>query len=137
MAVPKQNTISTQTTQLSVICEDRPGTLAHLAKVLGDSKVNIVAMSCAWIGVQGVVRIIVDNVKKARSILDRERLSYTEQDVLQVVFPNSPGRLGEFAGKLAEENINIISAYGTSVKDSKKASVVFQVSDLEKAARIR
>jgi hypothetical protein len=123
--------------QLTVPCEDRPGTLAHLAKLLGDSKVNIVAMNCATYGAQGTVQIIVDDVNKARKILDGARLPYTEQNVLRVELPNSPGCLGEFAGKLAVRDINITSGYATAVEGSKKASIVLEVSDLERAARIR
>ena len=137
MSTAKQLTVSRKAKQLSIACEDRPGTLAQLAKLLGDSQVNIVAMSCAPLGVQGIVRIVVDDVNRARSVLDREHLSYTEQDVLHVELPNSPGCLGEFAGKLAEQNINITTAYGTAAKGSRKATVIFKVSDLDKAAGIR
>lgn len=45
--------------------------------------------------------------------------------------------LGKFAGKLAAKDVNIVSGYQTTVKGSKKASVVLAVSDLDKAARIR
>jgi hypothetical protein len=136
MPKAKRLTVSRKVKQLSVTCEDRPGTLARLAKVLGDSKVNIVAMSCSPVGVQGAVRIVADDLKKAKSVLDDEHLSYTEQDVLYVELPNSPGCLGEFAGKLAEHNINITTAYGTSVQGCRKATVILKVSDLEEAARI-
>jgi hypothetical protein len=123
--------------QLTVSCEDRPGTLAHLAKMLGDEKVNIVAMNCATFGVRGAVQIVVDDADKAKKILDGVRFPYTEQDVLTVELPNSPGCLGEFAGKLAAQNINIAAGYGTAASGSKKATLVLTVSDLEKAASIR
>jgi hypothetical protein len=42
--------------------------------------------------------------------------SYTEQDVLHVELENVPRCLGEFAGKLAEQNINITTAYGSAAK---------------------
>ena len=57
--------------------------------------------------------------------------------MLQVELPNLPGALGDFAGKLAAKEINITSGYATTVKGAKKASAVFAVSDLEKAARVR
>ena len=64
-------------------------------------------------------------------------LSYAEADVLHVEIPHQPGALGYFAGKLAAKEINITSGYATTVKGSKKASAVFAVSDLGKAARAR
>ena len=123
--------------QLSVRVENRPGTLAHVARVLGDAKVNILAFLTTTLGAEGSVQVVVDNVNKARNALDREKLPFTEEDVLQVVLPNVPGALATFAGKLAAKDINITSGYQTSVKGSKKATVVFAVSDLEKARRVR
>jgi hypothetical protein len=137
MPAAKQLAFSRQAKQLSIDCQDRPGTLSKLAKLLGESDVNIVAMSCATVGVQGAVHVIVDDLRRAKKVLDREHVSYTEQDVLHVELENLPGCLGEFAGKLAEQNINITTAYGSAVKGCKKATVVFKVSDLERAARIR
>jgi len=126
-----------KTKQLTISAEDRPGTLARIAKILGDSQVNIIAMNCATFGVHGAVQIVVDDVDKAKRILDGLRLPYTEQDVLYLELPNSAGCLGEFAGKLAAQNINVTAGYGTAVKSANKASVVLRVSDLEKASRIR
>lgn len=123
--------------QLTVSCEDRPGTLAHLAKMLGAEKVNIVAMNCATFGVRGAVQIVVDDTAKAKKVLDRVRFPYTEQDVLTVELPNSPGCLGEFADKLAAQGINIAAGYGTATSGSKEANLVLTVSDLDKASRIR
>jgi hypothetical protein len=137
MPAAKQLSFSRKAKQLSITCDDRPGTLSKLARLLGEWDVNIVAMSCAPIGVQGTIHFVVDDLEKARQVLDREHVSYTEQDVLHVELENLPGCLGEFAGKLAEQNINITTAYGSAVKGSTKASVVFRVSDLERAARIR
>lgn len=135
--MPNTRMVSRKERELSVICEDRPGTLSHLAKVLGNAKVNILAASCTTSGVQGAVRVIVDDVPRAKNILDREHLSYTEHDVLYVELPNLPGSLAEFSGKLAAQNINVTNAYGTATKGTKKAIVIFRLSDLDKAASIR
>jgi hypothetical protein len=137
MPAAKQLTFSRKAKQLSVTCEDRPGTLARLAKLLGEWDVNIIAVSCAPLGVQGAVHIVVDDEERAKKVLDQEHVSYTEQDVLHVELKHLPGCLGKFAEKLAEQNINITTAYGSAAKGSKRATVVFKVSDLEQAARIR
>ncbi len=123
--------------QLTIPCENRPGTLAHVAKVLGDAKVNILSCLTTTSGNEGQAHAIVDNVNKAKKALEAAGLSYTEADVLQVELPNTPGALGKFAGKLAEKDINITLGYATGVKGSKKAGLVLAVSDLDKAARIR
>jgi hypothetical protein len=123
--------------ELTLRCENRPGTLAQIARVLGDAKVNILAFLTTTSGTEGTVQVVVDNVNKAKKALAGAALSYTEADVLQVELPNLPGALGSFAGKLAAKDINITSGYQTAVKGSKKASMVLAVSDLRKAARVR
>jgi hypothetical protein len=137
MPAAKQLAFSRKARQITITCEDRPGTLSRLAKLLGEWDVNIIAMSCAPIGVQGDVHVVVDDMERAKNVLDRENISYSEQDVLHVELENLPGCLGEFAGKLAEQDINITTAYGSAVKGCKKATVIFKVSDLDKAVRIR
>ncbi len=123
--------------QFTVPCENRPGTLAHVARVLGDAKVNILAFLTTTSGAEGSVQVVVDNANKAKKALEGAGLSYSEADVLSVELPNLPGALGHFAGKLAAKEVNITSGYATTMKSSKKASVVLAVSDLDKAARVR
>ena len=128
--------VSRRERELSITCDDCPGTLFRLAKILGDAKVNIVATSCTTTGAQGAVRVIVDDVPRAMKALDSEHLSYTEHDVLCVELPNLSGSLASFTGKLATQDINITTVYGTATKGSKKAIIIFRVSDLDKAAGI-
>ena len=123
--------------QLTVPCQNRPGELARIAKVLGDAKVNILSCLTTTSGSEGATHLVVDNMNKAKTALEGAGLSYTEADMLQVELPNTPGALGKFAGKLAEKGINITLGYQTSVKGSRKASLVLAVSDLDKAARVR
>lgn len=123
--------------QLIVSCENRPGSLAHIAKVLGDAKVNILGFLTTTSGTEGSVQLVADNPNKTKKALERAGLSYTEQAALQVELPNLPGALASFAAKLVAKEVNITSGYLTSTKGSKKASLVLSVSDLEKATRIR
>ena len=77
--------------QLSVRVENRPGTLAHVARVLGDAKVNILAFLTSTLGAEGSVQVVVDNVNKAKKVLEGAGLAYTESDVLHIELPNLPG----------------------------------------------
>ena len=134
--MPARST-SRKAVQFTIGCEDRPGTLASLAKLLGKDGVNIAAMSCAPTGVLGCIHLVTDNETLTRKVLDREHISYTEQDVLEVKLPNLPGYLGTFAEKLAAQKINITTAYGSAPNGAKEATVIFRVSDLRKASKIR
>ena len=68
-AMPKVN-------QLTVRCENRPGTLAHIATVMGEAKVNILGFLLTTSGSKGFVKLVVDNVVNAdRSWIIRETFS--------------------------------------------------------------
>jgi hypothetical protein len=123
--------------QLTLSHENLPGMLASIAKVLGNEKINILSCVTMASGTTGTTYLVVDKVEKARKALANARLPYTKADVLRVELPNTPGALARFAGKLAQEDINITLGYQTSTKGSRKASIVLAVSDLDKAAIIR
>jgi hypothetical protein len=114
--------------QLTVALENRPGTLAHVTKVLADAKVNIVALLGSTAGAQGSVQVVVDNVNKAKKALGGAGLSYNEGTLEQVELANKAGALAQLAGRLAKKGINIDCAYATVHKNAKKAVVVLGTS---------
>ena len=114
--------------QLTVPLENRPGQMAHVAKVLASAKVNILALLGSTAGAQGSVQVVVDNVNKAKKALGEAGLSYAEGTLEQVELANKPGALAELAGKLAKKGINIDCAYATAHKSAKKAVVVLGTS---------
>ena len=114
--------------QLTVSLENRPGTLAHMGKVLADAKVNITALLNSTSGAQGTAQVVVDNVNRAKKALSGVGLSYTEGTLEQIELANKPGALAELAGKLAKKGINIDCAYATMPKGAKKAVVVLALS---------
>jgi hypothetical protein len=103
---------------------------------MGDANVNVLGFLLTTSGTKGHVKLVVDDVEKAKEALDEEGLFYTEQVVLHAKLANVPGALGRFAGKLAAKKVNITSGYQTVERDSKKASVVLEVSNLDKALRV-
>ena len=123
--------------QLTVSCENRPGTLANLTRILGDAKVNILAFNAGSAGAMSYVQLVVDNAKRAKRALKAKEISYYEERVLHVTLPNVPGALSGFVSKLAAKGINIGAAYQTAAEGSRQASVVLAVSHLGIAARIR
>jgi len=114
--------------QFTVALENRPGMLAHVAKVLADAKVNVLAVLGSTAGTQGSVQVVVDNANKAGKALGGAGLTYTEGTLEQYELANKPGALADLAGKLARKGINIDCAYATAHKSAKKAVVVLGTS---------
>ena len=123
--------------QFTVSHENLPGILAHIAKVLGDAQVNILAFVTTTSGREGLTHLIVDRSDTAKKAFVGAGLAYTEADVLHLELPNTPGALGKFARKVAQEDINITLGYATGGKGSRKTTVVLAVSDLDKGDLIR
>src|SRR6266567_2153815 len=100
--------------QLTISHENLLGMFAHIAKVLGDAQVNILAFVTATSGREGLTHLIVDRSDTPKKAFASAGLAYTEADVLQLELPNTPGALGKFARKLAQEDVNITLGYATS-----------------------
>src|SRR2546427_7572977 len=64
--------------QLTVALENRPGTFAHMAKVLADAKVNIVALLNSTAGAQGSAQVVVGNANSAKNALGAAGPPYTK-----------------------------------------------------------
>ena len=120
--------------QLTISCDNAPGSLARIAGILGSAKVNILALNASSAGAMGYIQFVVDNGTKAKKALEGNGISCYEEFVLHTTLPNVPGALAKFARKLAAKDINIGACYQTTVKGSKKASVVLAVSHLQNAA---
>jgi hypothetical protein len=124
-------------TQLTVTCENRPGTLAELTRILSSAKVSILALNAGSAGAMAYVQIVVTNSNKAKKALKTKKVPYYEERVLHVKLPNVPGALSDFAAKVAAKGVNIGAAYHTAVEGAKEASWVLAVSHLGIADRIR
>ena len=114
--------------QLTISLENQPGTLAHVARVLADAKVNLLALLGNTTGPQGSAQVVVDDIRKAKKALEQALLLYSEGTVEEFELANKPGALADLTEKLAKKGINIDSAYASMPKGAKKAVIVIATS---------
>lgn len=124
------------TKELSIQLENQPGTLGKVCRALADRGVNILAFQSIPSEVESQVRLIVDNPTTAKSVLDDQKLKYTETTVAQVKLPHRPGELARAASKLGEANININYGYCGIEPGSNEPLLIFGVTDADRAAKI-
>jgi hypothetical protein len=122
--------------EFTVLMDDRPGTLGKTCRALADRNVNILAAHSFPIGGKSVVRFVFDNPTAAKSVLDSERVPYTESEVLQVKLTHKPGAIAKAASKLGDANININYLYCGLEGGTNTPLVVFGVAEAGKAAPI-
>ncbi len=101
-------------TQLSVFLENKPGAFARICSTFAKEGVNLLAIMVEDAVDHAVVRMVVDNPKKAKDLLEDHGAVSLENEVLAVEMKNQPGQLVHIAEKLANAKINIDYAYGSS-----------------------
>jgi len=120
--------------QISIFLENKPGVLANVCKTLGAHDVNIRGMSISDTVDHAVVRLIVNDPRKAIHVLGEHGALVVETDVLAVKLDDKPGALAKLAAKFARGKVNIEYSYGTS--DGTEATVFVRVSDVKKAVQL-
>jgi hypothetical protein len=124
------------TKEFTVLMDDRPGTLGKVCRALADRNLNILALQSFPIGGKSVTRFIVDNPTTAKTVLDGERLTCTETEVVQVKLPHKPGEIARVASRLGEAKINIDYAYCGLEPGTNSPLVFFGVAEVGKATPI-
>lgn len=124
------------TTEFSVQMQDQPGTLGKICRALADRGLNILAFQSINLEGKSQVRLVADNPATTKSVLDNQKLKYTEKQVAQVALPHRPGELARAASKLGEANVNINYAYCGINPSSHEPFLIFGVADASRAAKI-
>lgn len=122
------------TEQLSVFLENKPGVLAKFCATLSAEKINIRGISVTDSVDHAVVRMVVDEPTKALHLLGERHTLALETEVLAVELEDRPGALAGVAKKLADAEINIEYAYGSSSEN--KSLLFMRVSDIQKAKKV-
>jgi hypothetical protein len=122
--------------QLSILAENKPGTLARVTKILAKEKINIRSITISSHGEFGIINAIVDHPRQAQKALDREGLSVNLKDIIAVPIEDKPGAFDKLVQLLAGKNINIENSYGFVLESWKKAIIILDVQELEMAREI-
>ena len=122
--------------QFSVFMVNKPGVLARVLAEFAGAKVNITAITMMDSAEHGVMRVVFEEPKKARTVLDSLNMPYNETDVLCVNLANKSGALATVAEKLAKGHINISYAYCTAGAKGGRTTGVLKVSDVKKAMKL-
>ena len=127
---------ATTVLQFSVFLVNKPGVLAQVTRALGEAKVNIVAMTLVDSQEHGVLRLVVEDPNKTRTVLERLNLPMTETEVIQLEISNRPGALADVATLLGQQHININYAYVTSGAPGGRTTGILKVADINKSLSV-
>ena len=116
--------------QISVFVENKPGAMSAMTAVLAENNVDMRALSLAETADFGIVRIIVDNIYNATTVLKDAGYIHSVTDVLAVAIPNVPGGVNKVLSVLENAGINIEYMYAfLGKKEKNHAYMIFRVQD--------
>ena len=122
--------------QLTVWIASGPAELSRISRALAEAQINLTAFSCQFAAANSPLRLQVNRYDEARKILQDLGLRVSEEEVLRITVADKPGTLAEIAARLSEAGIRVEYGYGAWTTKSRKADLVFVVSDLEGAERV-
>ena len=62
--------------QFTIAVENRPGTVAEIARILGSAKVNILSLRGTAQGASGTIELVAEDARRAKKALDEAKISY-------------------------------------------------------------
>ncbi len=113
--------------QLSVFLENREGRLDEVLNVLACNDVNIVALSLADTSDYGMLRMIVSDPNKGRTVLKENGITAMLTDVVALRVPHATGSLSKAMHQIVEGEVNIEYMYAFANGDD--ASAVLKCDD--------
>ena len=122
--------------QLSLFLENKPGHLNSICRTIAGAGINIETLSLADTEQFGILRLIVEDWQKARSVLESAGFVVNVTEVVATEIEDRPGGLAEILGVLGESGINIEYMYAFAVRRGNKAVPVFRFDDPDQAIRI-
>ncbi len=98
-------------TQLSVFVENKPGHLADTLGTLAAGNINVLTFTIADTADYGILRIIVDDVERAKQILVDGGYTVAEHPVVGALLPNTPGTLAAVIRLVSDSGLDIEYIY--------------------------
>jgi hypothetical protein len=122
--------------QINVFAQNQPGRLERLTEVLMEEEVNIRAITIAGVDEYGVIKLLVNDPRKAHEVLQREGFSSFMKEVIAVIMDDRPGGLHRICRALGDKGVNIEDACGFVVQDRQTAVLVIEVEKIPEAEEV-
>jgi hypothetical protein len=119
--------------QLSVFLENKPGQLKNACDLLAREQINIQTLSLADTRQFGILRLIIKDWERAKSVLEQGGFVVKPTEVLAIEVADRPGGLAEILGPIEAAGLNVEYMYAFSSARSDKAVLVFRFSDADAA----
>ena len=121
--------------QLSIFLENKAGRMAEVTTTLAEAGINIKALSLADTSEFGILRLIVDKIEEAQTLLKNKGFTVGRTGVVAVEISNTPGGLDKILRILEKQSINVEYMYGVPCQ-SAEAVLIFRFDRSELAVDV-
>ncbi len=122
--------------QLSIFVENKPGRLHAIMDALSDNGINISALSIADTTDFGILRVIVNDLEKARDVLKNMGVVSKATDVIAVFIDHQVGGLAAVLDHISDAGLSINYMYAFLGRTEGKALMVMKPDDMEKTEKV-
>lgn len=122
--------------QISVFLENKPNKLAEFTACLSERNVDLRALCVAEASDFGIIRVIVDDVYNAVTLLKDANYICSITEVLAIEVNDEAGGLAKMISVLGRGGINVEYMYTITTGTKDVAYMIIKVSDNTKAAEV-
>jgi hypothetical protein len=122
--------------QLSLFLENKPGALSRPMRLLARAKFNILTLSIADANQFGILRLILRDWEKAKTLLEKSGFVVKVTDMVAVEVSDQPGGLAKILNVVEKAGLNVEFMYAFTEKRENKAILVFRFDDPDHAVKI-
>lgn len=122
--------------QLSVFVENEKGSLKKITSCLAKENINIRAVTSSDTPRFAILRLIVDDVEKAKKCLTKYGVVARINEVIGVELKDKEGNLNEMLTILEETEINLDYIYSFVIRNGEIPVLVFHSDDMEKTKEV-
>ena len=122
--------------QVSVFLENKPGQLRTACDVLARAGINMVTLSLADTAQFGILRLIVQEWQKAKTVLEKAGCVVKITEVLAIEVGDRPGGLSQVLEIVDRAGLNIEYMYAFTEKRGDRAMLVFRFTNPDAALQV-
>ena len=125
--------------QISIRLENRPGTIFDIVEALAENDMHIRALTCSASNETGILRLLVDNVLWAASLLKNLGYDTMLQDVVLINVSGVTGGFSRVLEIMRDYDINVTHTYSIMSRNHQgrnESFMIFEVDDYIKTASV-
>ncbi len=122
--------------QLAIFLENKSGRLAEITSILADNQINIRALSVADTADFGILRLIVDKIDKAKTVLKDNGFTVGVTTVIAIEVPDRIGGLAAVLKIIDEQGLNVEYMYSIANKKFDGAIIIMRFDEIGKAIKV-